>query len=394
MVTIHRELISRLPARTPRAVLLATPYAFQENADGVTAKASRYFARSVGLDVGVATATSPDADPAAAPPLHAPTGDPGLRTADWVFAGPGNPTYALAHWQAGPVARMLRDRVLAGDGITVLASAAAATAGRFAFPVYEIYKAGARPRWFPGLDLLTPLGLTVAVIPHYDNTEGKDHDTRYCYLGARRLAALESGLPPDCDILGLDEHTAAIFDLCARTVEVRGHGALTLRHHGTETTFQAGSTMRVSDLKPGARAGRISGGHPARPGREPAGPRPLPELIETANSVTGPAGMVAVILELETAIADWAEDTEQDQGTEQARAALRTLVSKLGQAAQAGLADPRDRLRSAVEPLLAVRSALREQGSYAAADEIRAALAAAGIEVRDAPDGSSWQVTS
>ena len=60
-----------------------------------------------------------------------------IRTADWVFAGPGSPSYALAHWRAGPVAAGLRDRVLAGHGMTVLASAAAATAGR-------VHRAGLR----------------------------------------------------------------------------------------------------------------------------------------------------------------------------------------------------------------------------------------------------------
>lgn len=35
MVTVHRELVARLGVARPRAVLLATPYAFQENAPWV-----------------------------------------------------------------------------------------------------------------------------------------------------------------------------------------------------------------------------------------------------------------------------------------------------------------------------------------------------------------------
>src|ERR1700677_306998 len=53
MVTVHRALVSRLAAKRPRAVLLETPYAFQENAADVSARARSYFARSVGLDVRV-----------------------------------------------------------------------------------------------------------------------------------------------------------------------------------------------------------------------------------------------------------------------------------------------------------------------------------------------------
>jgi cysteinyl-tRNA synthetase len=104
--------------------------------------------------------------------------------------------------------------------------------------------------------------------------------------------------------------------------------------------------------------------------------------------------MVRVILGLETAVQDWAGDSEEDQGTEQARTMLRSLIARLGQAAQTGLADPRDRLRPAVDPLLALRAALRDQGRYADADAIRAALAAAGLDIRDTTDGTWWQSTT
>ena len=118
MVTVHKDVLARLGVRRPRALLLATPYAFQENAASVSARAQRYFAGSVGLDVRVAAGTSDNADPAMAPPLlgerRQGSEAADLRSADWVFAGPGSPSYALAHWQAGPVADALRERILAG----------------------------------------------------------------------------------------------------------------------------------------------------------------------------------------------------------------------------------------------------------------------------------------
>jgi hypothetical protein len=55
---------------------------------------------------------------------------------------------------------------------------------------------GAPPYWLDGLDLLRQLGLKVAVIPHYDNTEGGTHDTRFCYLGERRLRLMEGSKAP------------------------------------------------------------------------------------------------------------------------------------------------------------------------------------------------------
>ena len=54
MAEMHRELVARLGAR-PSAVILDTPYGFQENADAVSDRTIRYFARSVGLDVEVAS---------------------------------------------------------------------------------------------------------------------------------------------------------------------------------------------------------------------------------------------------------------------------------------------------------------------------------------------------
>ena len=434
MVTVHRELVSRLGLDHPQAIVLATPYAFQENAADVSARAQRYFADSVGLQVRIAAGTSPHADPGMAPPL---TGqdeqDEGgqaadIRTADWVFAGPGSPSYALAHWRAGPVAAGLRDRVLAGHGMTVLASAAAATAGQFSVPVYEIYKAGGAPRWLPGLDLLGTLGLKVAVIPHYDNAEGGRYDTRYCYLGMRRLAVMERELPADAAVLGVDEHTAMLIDLRAQDIEIRGRGGVTIRRSGGSVVLPSGTRLSAADLRDLVRgvrrARRGAGDGPARAdeGRDGDGcaaggnadeptlrsaqwsaqwsTLPLPELTAAAErGFAAAAGardadaMVGVILELEAAITRWEADTDEDQGTEQARALLRSLIGRLGRAARDGLADPRDRLRPMVEPLLALRATLRGEGNFAAADAIRAALAATGLDVSDTPEGTRWWPT-
>jgi hypothetical protein len=434
MVTVHRDLVGRLGLSSPQATVLATPYAFQENAADVSARTERYFADSVGLRVGVAAGTSPSADPGMAPPLIRWDAEDetrqaaAIRAADWVFAGPGSPSYALAHWQAGPVAAGLRDRVLAGDGLTVLASAAAATAGRFTVPVYEIYKAGGAPRWLAGLDLLGPLGLNVALIPHYDNAEGGRYDTRFCYVGERRLAVMERDLPADAAVLGVDEHTAVLVDLRTEEIEIRGRGGVTVRRSGDSVVLPAGTRLSVADLRDivhgirrstaaaggqeggaagatggGADDGAAGSGGEAGSGAGAAGGSeetalPLPEIMAAAERRFGTAAverdadaMVGAILALETAITEWEADMDEDQGTEQARALLRGLIGRLGRAAQDGLADPRDRLAPAVEPLLALRATLRGTGDFAAADAIREALAGAGLDISDTPEGTRWQ---
>lgn len=395
MVTAHKALVGELGVTRPDAVLLDTPYAFQENAADISARAVAYFASSVGLDVGVlASAADPGGDAAR------------VRAADWVFSGPGSPTYALARWRESPLGMALRERVATGTGVTVLASAAAATVGVAAVPVYEIYKVGAAPHWLDGLDLLAAVGLRVAVIPHYDNSEGGTHDTRYCYLGDRRLAQMERELPADAAVLGIDEHTAVIFDLIAETAEVRGRGALTIRKNGVSTVLGAPAVLPIADLRGTIRTGTLavrpaSSAAPVPGEREPEAPLPLAEVVEQAERQFEAAlaagdgtGLTTIILDLEYAVHAWMADTEEDQGTEQARAVLRGMIGRLGDFLNDGLRDPVEKLRPAVGPLLELRSMLRTQGRYAESDSIRAALAASGIQIGDSAGGTEWVVTT
>ncbi len=395
MVTVHKALVARLGAR-PDAVLLDTPYAFQENAADISARAVAYFASSVGLDVTVlasAAATDPGRDAAR------------VRTADWVFAGPGSPTYALSRWRDIPLGLALRERVATGTGVTILASAAAATAGIAAVPVYELYKVGAAPFWLDGLDLLAALGLRVAVIPHYDNAEGGTHDTRYCYLGERRLAAMERDLPADAAVLGVDEHTAVVLDLIAETAEVRGRGGLTIRKNGESTVVRAPAVLPIADLRATIRTGtlaaRPASPGPPVPGQEEQEAPPLTEVVEraerqfeTALAAGDGTALITTILDLEYAVHAWMADTDEDQGTEQARAVLRGMIGRLGDLLTDGLRDPVDKLRPAVDPLLELRSTLRAQGRYEESDSIRAALAACGIQIGDGAGGTEWVVNS
>ena len=391
MVEVHRSVVRRL-GRAPEAILLDTPYAFQENAADISSRARRYFATSVGLEVRT------DAEPAA------------LAEADWVFSGPGSPTFALGRWTGSDIGAGLRARVHLRSGATVLASAAACTAGAVAVPVYEIYKVGAAPHWLDGLDLLGPLGLRVAVIPHYDNTEGGTHDTRYCYLGERRLAIMERELSGDMAVLGIDEHTAVVIDLRSESAEVCGRGGLTVRREGAQTFFPSGTMLSLAELRDLARGvagrdGRTTSAVPPPAGgaKSPASGagsgRTLGETVRACESRFDAAGgrrdtgaLAEAVLDLETEITRWAADTEEDDGgVEQARAVLRHLVVRLG-----GMADPRppeERLAHLVGPLVLLRARLRGAGAYDLADAVREALSQGGVAVEDTPDGPRWTVT-
>ena len=404
MVKPHRALFDRLGANA-KGVMLDTPFGFQENADDLCQKAVQYFAQSVGRTMEVARLRRSDGGD----PLELEAALARVRQAPLIFAGPGSPTYALRQWAGTSVPQMLADRLTHG-GVVTFASAAALTLGLRTVPVYEVYKAGADPFWLDGLDLLSKFGLPVVVIPHYDNAEGGHHDTRFCYLGETRLARLEKELPDGAFVLGVDEHTGVILDLEADTAEVVGNGKLTLRKAGRSVEIQAGETLPIDTLR---NAGEARTASQARAADSVASPekaepaaasqgidanlgeatRRLEKEFDAALAAGDADGATKVALELDQAITDWSADTLQSDGIDQARAALRTMIVRIGEAAKGGLRDPRAVMGPVVEAAIALRAAVRGEKRYDLSDLLRDHLQAAGVEVRDTPDGPVWELT-
>jgi hypothetical protein len=413
MVTPHREIVARLGEERPRAVLLDTPYGFQENAAEITQRAVEYFAHRVQLAIEPAGLLGPlAADPAQRTPMAEAAALSRVRTASFVFAGPGSPSYALSVWRGSPVPETLASKLAAG-GAVVFSSAAALTLGRFAVPVYEVYKVGLPVYWLDGLDLLGAVGFegSCVVIPHYDNAEGGTHDTHFCYLGERRLAAMEAMLPEDAWVLGIDDHTALIVDLDARSVEVIGRGVLTVRRRGASRVFPAGERMSLAALLAAAR-GDAASAHPTPRVEAPTAPAPgesvpaaarsplmaevakVEQAFEAAIAARRAADAAEAVLSLDRSILEWSADTLQTDDPDKARAVLHSLIHRLGEAAGEGLRDPRERLAPVVEGLIALRKDLRAARQWQIADDLRDRLAAAGIELRDTPSGTLWELRS
>jgi len=349
MTKIHRELLKELGEG--RAINLDTAYGFQQNVPQMSEKLEEYFKTSL----HVALTTLHFTSFARASELERTLYKQQVRQADYVFAGPGSPTYALAQWSALHFGDDLLD-VLDRDGTLCFASAAALTLGAFTAPIYEIYKVGVEdPHWREGLNVLASFGLDCVVIPHFDNNEGGNYDTRFCYLGEKRLLELEAQLPEGVATLGVDEHTALIFDLAGNTVSVKGRSHGYWRRNGNSRVLENASTTSLDELRTLTPS----------PTRVPVS-TPTPSLNRPVE-----LGEVAA------------------KGGEYGLEALAQLV-QLATTGGEGFIDP----TALVEGILSARVSARATAQYDLADELRDTLLKSGIDVQDGPDGTTWTLKS
>jgi hypothetical protein len=250
-----------------------------------------------------------------------------LLTSNYIMLGPGSPTYAVRQLADSLAWQIVLARHRLGAAL-VLASAAAIATSVYALPVYEIYKVGQDLHWQPGLDLLGPFGGRIVVVPHWNNHEGGEElDTSHSYMGLERFERLRTMLPPDVDILGVDEHTAVLLDFLENKVLVLGRGGMTwLDHRAESLRVEAGSSIALGALS--------------------VGPPPSPQ-----------DGIPAAVWELAQRAGEGVGSVDVRQPT--------------------GL----------VQALLTERTAARARGEWAAADELRDRITADGWEIRDTPDG-------
>jgi hypothetical protein len=332
MSRVHRMVLDKINGPV-QAVFLDTPAGFQLNVDQISDKACQYFKKHFNLDLAVASFKSRDL-----PPAHVLKALSCLKSANYIFAGPGSPTYAVKNWQDSEVLHALHTRLQRGAHI-VFASAASIALGSYALPVYEIYKVGKSPFWVKGLNFFAPFGFEPAIISHWNNTEGGTHDTRFCYMGKPRMEILENKLPAAVVILGIDEYTALTLDFNQKQCHVTGAGSVFLRNNNREISFPSGSAFDIGLLKtPDTRAlSPDDAGHFENKIDSP-GPSP-PESPEDALK----SGEISPVF------IDW---------------------------------------------LVLFRSRLRNEQKWDLADEIRGKLSELGILIEDGPTATSWRKKS
>lgn len=361
MSSIHRAAIGRL-GDPPRAVFLDTTAGFETNVDAINAKAVEYYAHHLQTDLKIASYRHRDS----APTADVASTVAAIRDANLIFAGPGSPTYAIRQWRDSPVWQAVVEGFEAGADL-LFASAASITLGRYALPVYEVYKAGEDPYWADGLDLMSEFGLQLAIVPHFDDNSGGDnYDSRFCYMGAQRFDVLQEKLPPEVTILGIDAYTCICFDPNTRTASVAGQGGLTLIGEAGVNRYEAGSELPFDAFHSGERevvqtfdaAQAVSGYEHTD---EPSDGDVMGELthyIEGLDALTGNQ-KVDLLARLKAL---------QDQpggGSEETEGQLLDLIIEL-------------------------REALRGAKRYDMADKARDLLDKLGFEVGDTPQGAHW----
>jgi peptidase E len=396
MVEVHKELLAGL-VDSPRAVFLDTPAGFELNVDQISQRALEFFRIHVGHPLSVASYKSNEKVAS----YEAEQAFQKLRQADFVLIGPGSPTYAVRQWQQTPIPKILIKTVEEG-GCLVAASAAALTVGRFTLPVYEIYKVGEDLHWVEGANILDHFGLNLVVIPHWNNAEGGTHDTRFCYMGEPRLRQLESLLPEDVSIFGLDEHTACLMDFEKEEAVIKGIGSVTLRSRGDEMIFEKGERFSLEVLRGGAGAKdwKPMVPKPTDPEftSEPMGEsfwervHAMEETFRVGLEAHQPKESTNALLELDRTIWKAQQDLESEEFISQARDTLRELIVSLGVKLESLPRSKAECLAPLVEELLALRQDLREKGQYEEADAIRESLHRADVITEDTKEGARWRL--
>jgi hypothetical protein len=241
------ETLARLIPDPLRVAILETPAGFELNASLVAGRVGDFLktrlqnykptidlipARKKGTDF------SPD-NPEILQPL---------LQANFIFMGPGSPSYTARQLQGTLAWDIIRARHRQGATL-VFASAATISVGQSVLPVYEIYKVGEDVHVKDGLNFFSDFGMTVSFIPHWNNAEGGvDLDTSRCFVGMERFEQWRTMTRPESVIVGLDEHSGVVMDFEKNTCDVHGVSSVTVaKSTGTEM-YPAGSNFPLSEL--------------------------------------------------------------------------------------------------------------------------------------------------
>lgn len=241
------EALARLIPTPLRVAILETPAGFELNASLVAERVAEFLKTRLQnykpvIDLIPArkqgTEFSPDNLEILKP----------LLQANFIFMGPGSPTY-LARQLRGTLAwEIIRARHRQGATL-IFSSAATISVGAWALPVYEIYKVGEDVHAKEGLNLFSDFGMDVSFVPHWNNAEGGiDLDTSRCFMGLERFDQWRKLLPAENIIVGLDEHSGIIMDCEKGACDVHGVSSVTVMKNKSMKIYPTGASFSLSEL--------------------------------------------------------------------------------------------------------------------------------------------------
>ncbi len=241
------ETLARTLPQPLRIAILETPAGFELNSQQVAGRVADFMKTRLQnytptIDVIPArkrgTPLSPD-EPSILKPL---------LSANFIFMGPGSPTYAIRQLQGSLAWDIIRARNRMGAALA-FASSATIAVGAWGLPVYEVYKVGEDIHSLPGLNLFDDFGLHVSFIPHWNNAEGGDDvDTSRCFMGMERFEVWCKSVPRENTTVGLDEHTGLIIDFEAGQCEVNGVSSVSLVRDCEPKMYAAGAKFQLKEL--------------------------------------------------------------------------------------------------------------------------------------------------
>jgi cysteinyl-tRNA synthetase len=211
---------------------------------------------------------------------------------------------------------------------------------------------------------------------------------------------LESLLPPETPILGIDEHTACILDLQTEQLYIRGIGGVTLRHRGIEKNFRDGQNLAMEDFR------GLGIPHPAEKTLPAAQPMAVQltqdsfiDLVKSFQESFAEhlkkgrgAALVDVLVGLDKLIWKSCKEFEDEDMISQAREVLRGMIVQLGLLFDESPKDVPSILSPLMDILLEIRGKLRSGKQWEMADQIRYNLVQAGIIIEDTPQGPRWRI--
>jgi hypothetical protein len=241
------EHVAKSLKSPPNIAILETPAGFEPNSPQVAGRVGDFLATRLQnyhptIHIIPArkkgTPHSPDN-----PEILAP-----IFQANWLFLGPGSPTYAARQLKDSLALHMIAARHRLGAAL-MLASSATLAFSAYTMPVYEIYKVGMDLHWQEGINFFGAFGLPLVVVPHWNNTDGGDElDTSRCYMGKARFSQLMAMLPAGQTIVGLDEHTALVIDKVNAQCQVMGNGRVVIHRQEKRTVYQSGDIFHPNEL--------------------------------------------------------------------------------------------------------------------------------------------------